>query len=108
MGAASGSPTQSRHTRSRLAAHGVVADLDKDIQRWMTQLLGRYSGAYASIQFRALQQFFKWRAGEDELPDPMGTDTGAPPRKTSPGGRTFITHGRNHARRRQPREQGAA
>jgi hypothetical protein len=29
-----------------------------------------------------------------------GTDTGAPPRKTSPGGRTFIAHGRNHARRR--------
>ena len=33
----------------------------QDIQRWMTKLLGRYSGAYASIQFRALRQFFKWR-----------------------------------------------
>ena len=43
----------------------------QDIQRWMTQLLHRYSGAYASIQFRALRQFFKWRAAEDELPDPM-------------------------------------
>ena len=43
----------------------------QDIQRWMTQLLGRYSGAYASIQFRALRQFFKWRAAEDGLPDPM-------------------------------------
>ena len=42
-----------------------------DIQRWMSQLLGRYSGAYASIQFRALRQFFKWRADEDDLPDPM-------------------------------------
>jgi site-specific recombinase XerD len=42
-----------------------------DIQRWMTQLLGRYSGAYASIQFRALRQFFKWRAAEEDLPDPM-------------------------------------
>jgi site-specific recombinase XerD len=42
-----------------------------DIQRWMSQLLHRYSGAYASIQFRALRQFFKWRAGEEELPDPM-------------------------------------
>jgi site-specific recombinase XerD len=42
-----------------------------DIQRWMTQLLGRYSGAYASIQFRALRQFFKWQADEEELPDPM-------------------------------------
>jgi site-specific recombinase XerD len=42
-----------------------------DIQRWMSQLLHQYSSAYASIQFRALRQFFKWRAGEDELPDPM-------------------------------------
>ena len=43
----------------------------QDIERWMTQLLDRYSSAYASIQFRALRQFFKWRAAEDELPDPM-------------------------------------
>jgi len=43
----------------------------QDIQRWMTKLLDRYSSAYASIQFRALRQFFKWRADEDELPDPM-------------------------------------
>jgi site-specific recombinase XerD len=43
----------------------------QDIQRWISQLLGRYSGAYASIQFRALRQFFKWRAAEDDLPDPM-------------------------------------
>jgi site-specific recombinase XerD len=42
-----------------------------DIQRWMAQLLDRYSGAYASIQFRALRQFFKWLAAEEELPDPM-------------------------------------
>ena len=37
----------------------------------MVHLLDRYSSAYASIQFRALRQFFKWRAAEDELPDPM-------------------------------------
>jgi integrase/recombinase XerD len=37
----------------------------------MTQLLDRYSSAYASIQFRALRQFFKWRAAQDELPDQM-------------------------------------
>ena len=43
----------------------------RDIQRWMVHLLDRYSSAYASIQFRALRQFFKWRAAEDELPDPM-------------------------------------
>jgi integrase/recombinase XerD len=42
-----------------------------DIEQWMAQLLGRYSGAYASIQFRALRQFFKWLAAEDEIPDPM-------------------------------------
>jgi hypothetical protein len=32
-------------------------------------LLDRYSSAYASNQYRALQQFFKWLAAEDELPD---------------------------------------
>ena len=31
----------------------------QDIEQWMAQLLDRYSSAYASIQFRALQQFFK-------------------------------------------------
>src|SRR6266446_2764795 len=41
-----------------------------DVQRWMAELLGRYSGAYASNQHRALQQFFKWLAAEEELPDP--------------------------------------
>jgi site-specific recombinase XerD len=43
----------------------------QDVQRWMAWLLGRYSDAYASNQYRALQQFFKWLAAEDELPDPM-------------------------------------
>jgi site-specific recombinase XerD len=42
-----------------------------DIQEWMAWLLDRYSSAYASNQYRALQQFFKWLAAEDELPDPM-------------------------------------
>ncbi len=37
----------------------------------MVHLLGRYSTAYASIQFRALRQFFKWLAAEEEIPDPM-------------------------------------
>ena len=37
----------------------------QDIQQWMTQLVHRYSDAYASIQFRALRQFFKWRADEE-------------------------------------------
>ena len=43
----------------------------QDIQRWMTWLLDRYSSAYASNQYRALQQFFRWLAAEDGLPDPM-------------------------------------
>ena len=43
----------------------------QDIQQGMVQLLHRYSGAYASIQFRALRQFFRWRAAEEQLPDPM-------------------------------------
>ncbi len=43
----------------------------QDIQQWMTWLLDRYSNAYASNQYRALQQFFKWLAAEDQMPDPM-------------------------------------
>jgi site-specific recombinase XerD len=43
----------------------------QDIQQWMTWLLDRYSNAYASNQYRALQQFFKSLAAEDQLPDPM-------------------------------------
>ena len=38
------------------------------------------STAYASNQYRALQQFFKWLAAEDQLPDPMAGL--APPRVT--------------------------
>jgi integrase/recombinase XerD len=43
----------------------------QDIQRWMRWLLDRYSSAYASNQYRALQQYFRWLAAEDRLPDPM-------------------------------------
>jgi hypothetical protein len=42
-----------------------------DVQQWMVRLPGRYSAAYASNQFRALQQFFKWLAAEEEIGDPM-------------------------------------
>ena len=45
----------------------------QDVQRWMAHLLGHYSDAYAYQQYRALQQFFRWLAAEDELPDPMAT-----------------------------------
>ena len=44
----------------------------------MAWLLGRYSATYASNQYRALQQFFKWLAAEDQLADPMAGL--APPR----------------------------
>jgi site-specific recombinase XerD len=37
----------------------------RHIQEWTVTLLGRYSDSYASNQFRALQQFFKWHATED-------------------------------------------
>jgi hypothetical protein len=43
----------------------------RDVQSWTAWLLDRFSAAYASNQFRALQQFFKWLADEDEIPDPM-------------------------------------
>ena len=43
----------------------------QDVQQWIVWLLDRYSSAYASNQYRALQQFFKWLAGEEEIPDPM-------------------------------------
>jgi hypothetical protein len=43
----------------------------QDVQRWVVGLLGRYSDAYANNQFRALQQFFKWLAAEEEIPDVM-------------------------------------
>ena len=43
----------------------------RDIQHWTAHLLGRYSSAYASIQFRALRQFFTWLADEEQCPDPM-------------------------------------
>ena len=42
----------------------------RDVQEWVAWLLGRYSAAYASNQYRALQQFFRWLAGEEEIPDP--------------------------------------
>ena len=38
---------------------------------YAVHLLTLYSDAYASNQFRALQQFFRWLAEEEQLPDPM-------------------------------------
>jgi integrase len=41
----------------------------RDVQEWMAWLLERYSDAYASTQYQALQQFFKWLSAEEGLPD---------------------------------------
>ena len=79
-----------------------------DIQRWMAWLLARYSSAYASNQYRALQQFFKWLAAEGQLPDPMaGLQPPRVPDKLvpvfTPGELTRLDHacaGRSFAQRR--------
>jgi hypothetical protein len=42
----------------------------QDVQQWIVWLLDCYSSAYASNQYRALQQFFRWLAGEEEIPTP--------------------------------------
>ena len=42
----------------------------RDVREWMSLLLDRYSPAYASNQYRGLQQFFKWLAAEEHIPDP--------------------------------------
>jgi integrase len=73
--------------RRRPLARGYLLDqveqvTGPDIERWMVRLLGRYSQVYASIQYRALQQFFKWLAEEDEFPDPMARLR--PPKVTDP------------------------
>jgi site-specific recombinase XerD len=41
------------------------------VQQWIVLLLASYSDAYASNQFRALQQFFRWLAEEEQVADPM-------------------------------------
>lgn len=43
----------------------------QDVQRWVVHLLRHYSETYACQQYRSLQQFFRWLAAEDEMPDPM-------------------------------------
>src|SRR6202044_2516615 len=42
----------------------------RDVQEWVPWLLRRYSAAYASNQYRALQQFFRWLAVEEGDPGP--------------------------------------
>jgi len=42
----------------------------QDLQRWTVWLLGEYSTAYASNQFRAVRRFLRWLAFEEDRPDP--------------------------------------
>ena len=59
------------HLLPRTSCTGWAQVSCHDVQRWLVHLLTRYSDAYANNQFRALQQFFRWLADEEELPDPM-------------------------------------
>jgi integrase/recombinase XerD len=43
----------------------------RDVEKHVVSLLERYSPGYASNQFRALQQFFKWLAAEEDVSNPM-------------------------------------
>src|SRR5271168_4234698 len=50
---------------ARLPGRASWEHVDRqDIQQWMAWLLDRYTSAYASNQYRALQQFFTWLAAE--------------------------------------------
>ncbi len=57
----------------------------RDIQQWMSWLLDRYSSAYASNQYRALQQFFRWLAAEDDCPTRRKDCRPAGPAAADPG-----------------------
>jgi len=59
-----------------------------DVQRWLVHLLTLYSDAYASNQFRALQQFFRWLAEEEKIADPMTRQARAGQRRR--GGPTYL------------------
>jgi len=86
----------------------------EDVKEWMVWLLENYSDSYANNQYRALQQFFKWYAEDEELPNPMARLKLKPPKvgekvipvftedelirlsKTCKGGKTFVDR-RDHA-----------
>ena len=71
--------TYTKAVRWFAAAH-LVQQTDKtrweqvdrqDLQRWTVRLLGEYSAAYASSQFRAVRLFLRWLAVEEDRPDPV-------------------------------------
>lgn len=55
----------------RKLTHDGPVTTRQEIERHIAGLLARYSPGYASNQFRALQQFFKWLAAEEDIPNPM-------------------------------------
>jgi integrase len=71
--------TYTKAVRWFSAAH-LVQQTDKtrweqvdrqNLQRWTVRLLGEYSAAYASNQFRAVRLFLRWLAVEEDRPDPV-------------------------------------
>jgi integrase/recombinase XerD len=54
----------------------------RHVQEWTVALLDRYSDSYASNQFRALQQFFKWHATEDPDEPRLNPAAGLKPPKS--------------------------
>jgi integrase/recombinase XerD len=61
--------------------HDWSAVTEETIKRYVVHLLGIYAAGYANNQYRALQQFFKWYAAEEDAPNPMGRLT--PPKAGS-------------------------
>jgi site-specific recombinase XerD len=81
-----GRSSQSAKTSSTARAHQQNAEPDTDwtapvtdwldaqtphIQGFMAWLGKHYSTGYANNQYRAIQQFWKWFAQEESVPDPM-------------------------------------
>jgi site-specific recombinase XerD len=81
--AAEGKAGRTLHTYTEavrwFAAGHLLRETDKtrwdqvgrqDLQRWTVRLLGEYSTAYASNQFRAVRRYLRWLALEEDRPDP--------------------------------------
>src|SRR5260370_32321646 len=59
------------HLRARTDRADWSEVTAEDVKEWMVSLLDSYSDSYANNQYPALQQFFKWHADDEELPNPM-------------------------------------
>ena len=76
----------------------------RHVQEWVSTLLAGYTDQYASNQFRALQQFFKWHATED--PDEPRRNPMANMKPPKIGGKLVPRHHRWRAVRSAGRGQG--